>query len=298
MVFHLNGQLVLPDQARISPLDRGFIFGDGIYEGLRAIHVDDGNAPRPARIIGWKQHVDRMNAGLRELAIDFDAALLEKPTHDLLSSNGMTNAFVYWQVTSGTPRLEQDPPRSRLAPAGLKPTVFGYCTPQPPLDELTTPPVKKVITCRDIRWEMGQIKAISLCGNVWATRQAARAGAEEVIFTRNGLVTEGLATNLVFAFERNGKVEIATPSLDSAPMLAGVTRSILVKLLPDFVQRPIREEEIAQASEVMLIGTTTMVTTIGAINGKAVGDGKPGPVARRLHDLLVGAIRSGSDVHL
>lgn len=296
MVFHLNGQLVLPDQARISPLDRGFVFGDGIYEGLRAIHVEDGNAPHPARIIGWKQHVERMNNGLRELAIDFDAASLEQATHDLLSSNGMTNAFVYWQVTSGTPRLEKDPPRSRLAPAGLKPTVFGYCTPQPSLDELTAPPVKKVITCRDIRWEMGQIKAISLCGNVWATRQAARAGAEEVIFTRNGLVTEGLATNLVFAFTRDGRTEIATPALDSAPMLAGITRSILVELLPELAQRPIREQEIEQASEVMLIGTTTMVTTIGSINGRAVGDGRPGPVARRLHDLLVGAIREGRDI--
>jgi D-alanine transaminase len=299
VIVHLNGQLLPADQARISPLDRGFIFGDGIYEGLRSI--PDQRGGRDTRIIGWRQHVDRMNNGLREAAIDFDAAALEQPTHDLLKANSLTDAFIYWQVTSGTPR-PTDPPRSRVKPRGLPPTVFGYCTPQPPLESITTPPTKKVITCRDIRWEMGHIKSISLFGNVWATRKADQAGAEEVIFIRGGdengrggLVTEGLATNLVFSFTRNGKTEIATPSLESAPMLHGVTRMILTKILPEIVERPIHAEEVAQAGEIMLIGTTTLVTSIVSINGRAVRDGKPGPVAQRLLGLLLDAIRNRQD---
>lgn len=305
MIVHLNGQLMPIAEARISPLDRGFVFGEGIYEGLRAI-AWPGHDAAESRVVGLRLHARRMQSGLREAHIDFDAMQLGPLTDALLSANAMRDAFVYWQVTGGTPG-PTDPPRSRIAPRAMRPTVFGYCTPQPPLEAITQPPTKKVTICRDIRWELGHVKSISLMGNVLSARKADAAGADEAIFVRAedgrlnaGVVTEGLATNIVFAFRRaahdRDDVTIVTPSLDSAPMLAGITRDLLLRLAPEIVQRPVHTSEIAAASEVMLIGTTTMVTSVVAIDGHPVGDGMPGPVARRLLGVLLKGIRAGRDI--
>lgn len=277
------------ERARISPLDRGFVFGDGVYEGLRAVAVDGG---RGTHIVALGRHVDRMRLSLRECRIEFDPAALEQASYDLLAANSLRDAFVYWQVTRGTPRLDAgDPARTRVPAPGMAPTVFGYCAPQPPLSAFAEPARKTAVTLEDVRWSLGHIKSTSLMGNVLLTMAADRAGAEEAIFLRHGLVGEGSATNVLVAVEGpHGERQVATPSLESVPILKGVTRSILLDAGCGIVERAVRAEELERASEIMVIGTTTMVASIVRLNGRSVGTGAPGPESKRLLKVLLSAI--------
>jgi D-alanine transaminase len=293
VILHLNGRLLPIAEARISPLDRGFVFGDGVYEGLRGI---PWHSPAGRRIIGANRHAERMRRGLAMAGIDFDPADLHERSIELLRANDMTDAFVYWQVTRGTPG-PGDPPRSRVPGPGTTPTIFGYCAPQPALETFSRPPVRTAISCRDNRWLLGHLKSISLMGNVLAALDADRRRKDDAIFIRDGLVAEGLATNVILAVKAahgDGTV-LVTPSLDSVPILEGVTRAILLGLAPDIEQRPVRAEELLTAREVMLVGTTTMVTSIIELDGRTIGDSKPGPEAARLLGLLMDAIRRGAD---
>ena len=106
MLVHLNGQLLPADQARVSVFDRGFIFGDGVYEGLRSVQIDGRR-----RVIGLGRHVRRLQEGLNEIGVGFDAAAIGGATDALLSANNLDDAFVYWQITRGTP-----PARGRARP--------------------------------------------------------------------------------------------------------------------------------------------------------------------------------------
>lgn len=288
VIVHLNGKLVPRDQALISPLDRGFIFGDSIYEGLRAVRWPDAAG---RRIVGVQRHIERMRHGLEATGIDWSPNELDRMSIELLAANNLSDAFVYWQASRGTPHQDA-PVRSRVPASGMRATIFGYCTPQPPLDAFAEPPRKTAVTCEDNRWLLGRVKCTSLMGNVLAAREADAAGAEDAIFIRDGLVAEGLATNVILVDSRG---RIATPSLDSAPMLAGVTRAILLDEVADIKERPVTADELERAAEVILIGTTTMVTSVVKLNDRVMGDGTPGPVARGLLRVLIEAIRSGRD---
>lgn len=295
VIVHLNGQLVPAAEAKISPFDRGFVFGDGVYEGLRAFEAAGG-----VRIIGLAAHIRRMNAGLREAGIEWDAAAIGPASLELLRANRQGEAFVYWQVTRGTPP-EDEPVRSRVPPvnSGMRPTVFGYCAPLPALASIDTPPRKKAVTCRDIRWELGHLKSISLMGNVMTALAASGRGGEEAVMLRERegrtLVTEGLATNVLAVLRSHRGVEIVTPDLRTVPILEGVTRRILLRERPEIVERPIELRELQGARELMFVGTTTLVTSIVELDGRPVGDGTPGPETRRLFKTLLEAIRDGRD---
>lgn len=292
MIVYLNGQLLHRDRALVSVFDRGFVFGDGVYEGLRAVPRSDGTSG--ARIVGLFGHEERMAAGLREARIGWDVRQLGPISEQLLAANSMLDAFVYWQVTRGAPG-EGMPVRQRVPSRGMRPTVFAYCSPQPPMDSFAAPACKSAVTMRDIRWEMGRLKSISLMGNVWCAIHADEAGADDAILLRGGdegLVGEGLATNVIVV-TRGG--EVCTPSLDSVPILAGVTRAILLRERPEIRERAVRASELREAREIMLIGTTTMVASVTRLDGRPVGDGTPGPVAHSLLRTLVDAIRNERD---
>lgn len=290
MIVYLNGELLHKDLARVSVFDRGFVFGDGVYEGLRSVP----RAGEGTRIVGLRGHEERMADGLREAGIAWDVSQLGPVSEQLLAANAMRDAFVYWQVTRGTPG-EGMPVRQRVPAQEMKPTVFAYCSPQPPLASIVKPVAKSAVTLRDIRWEKGRLKSISLMGNVWCAMRADAMGADDAILLRGGeegLVGEGLATNVVIV-SREG--EVCTPSLESVPILAGVTRAILLRERPEIRERAVRASELRDAREVMLIGTTTMVASVTRLDGQAVGDGVPGPVSSRLLRTLIDAIRSGRD---
>lgn len=283
MIVHLNGKLVPAAEARVNVFDRGFLFGEGVYEGLRSF---DG------RIVAMQKHIDRMRNGLRECRLQWDPAQMTPLTDELLRANGTPDAFIYWQVTRGAPAPGQ-PVRTRTPVGPFTPTVFAYCSAQPPLAHYTTPPTVTVALRPDTRWLRGHLKSIALLGGVLAAMEAQEAGAQDAIMERDGLVTEGTATNVVLALPAaGGGVELATPSLESVSILAGVTRALEVEHGPRIVSRPVKVEELKRASEIMLLGSTSMVTSVVELDGRRVGDGKPGPEAHRLLRALVEYIRS------
>ena len=203
-------------------------------------------------------------------------------------------------------------------PDGLKegyyarPTVFGYSLPASALSSYTEPPTKSAVTVRDTRWLRGRVKSISLLGNVIASIEADEGGADDAILVRDGLVAEGSSANLVAVVPDGDEGwEVVTPSLDSTPMLAGVTRDLILgacgtrrsdrtesnengtKAGPlHIIERALTADELRRASEVMLLGTLTMVTSITRLDGRSVGDGSAGPVARSLLQTLLGVIRA------
>lgn len=272
MIVHLNGRLIPRDQARISVFDRGFLFGDGVYEGLRSF---DGH------LIAMPGHVRRMNEGLHAAGIEFDAASLHAASNALLEANNLRDAFVYWQVTRGEPEPGRNV-RSRLPDGPMSPTVFGYAAPAPGLSAASVPGSARLVTMPDPRWSRGRLKSISLMGNVLGVLHAQARGTPDVLFTQRGLVAEASSTNVVLALPAPDGTRLVTPSLDSVSILAGVTRDVLMEIRPDIESRPVREAELALASEIVLLGTLSMVLPVVELDGRRVGEGVPGPCARGL----------------
>jgi len=157
-------------------------------------------------VIGLGRHIRRMREGLRSIGIPHDPAGLGEICEGLLSANSLDDAFVYVQVTRGTPDLAKGPVRSRVPQPGMRPTVFAYCTPLPALESLDGPVAKAAVTGLDSRWEHGHIKSVSLLANIMAAMEAGLAGADEAILIRReaetALVTEGTYTNVVVATAR------------------------------------------------------------------------------------------------
>lgn len=283
VLIHLNSQIVPRDRAVVSVFDRGFLFGDGVYEGLRTTR---------GRVIGLDRHIERMRMGLSEARITgFDPARLGELTTELIKANGLVEAGVYWQVTRGTPP-DGAPPRARLPHPGTRPTVMGFAVPMKAPEAYESPEVRRLSLRPDTRWERGHLKSIALLGGVLAAIEADELGADDAVMHRDGLVTEGTATN-VFAVIGGRMV---TPSLESAPMLSGVTRALILGEDPTIEVRPVTVDEIARAEEIMLTGTYTMVSAGSTLDGRPIGRGAiPGEGSRHLLGVLRRAIER--DVH-
>lgn len=270
-IAHFNGELLPLDRIHISPLDRGFIFGDGVYE---VIPVYDG-APLRAR-----EHFERLQRSMDEIRLDNPHGVDEwiELTRRLLAHHP-GNQSVYIQVTRGVP-----PKRDHVIPKGLAPTVFMMCQP------LSTPSREAVengvacVTAPDFRWEKCHIKSTSLLGNVLARQVSADAGATETILIRDGFVTEASSSN-VFVVKKG---VVAAPPRDHL-ILLGITYDLLTRLADEgkieLEIRPVAAAELAAADEVWLSSSTKEVLAVTTIDGKPVGTGKPGPVFRRMHAL-------------
>lgn len=273
MRVSLNGQIVPAADATVSVFDRGFLFGDGIYEGLRAFD-------------GWVRHLDdhcaRMQGGLDEAGIDWDTSALHGLCEGLLEANGLRDAFLYWQVTRGTPGPGQ-PVRARLPEPDMAPTVFGYCVPLPGVDGFTEPTECSARTVRDDRWHKGHVKTISLMANIMAALEAAEGGADEALLVRDGWLSESCSTNVFIAGRDDaGRPTLVTPPTGDVSILSGVTRRMLLEILPEAQVRMVSEEELHRADEIFLVGTVTTVRSVLTLDGRPVGTGGVGPVAREV----------------
>lgn len=272
---YLNGAFIPKERATISVEDRGFIFGDGIYEVVRVI---DG------RIFEWGAHAARLARGLAGIRIAFEAAAIETlkvVCERLVSENDLAEgeAIVYMQVSRGAaPRTHHFPP------AGTPPTVYAvasrFVVPRADRESGV-----KAITFPDFRWLRCDLKTVNLLGAVLARQAAAEAGAYEAILLRDGVVTEGAATNAFVVVDG----EIRTHPLGNL-ILPGVSRQVVVDLMHEngiaLVEKPVTQSELLRASEIFLCGTTTDVTAVVALDGAPVGNGTPGPVTKRLQPLL------------
>ncbi|MGH7654418.1 MAG: D-amino-acid transaminase [Gemmatimonadaceae bacterium] len=272
---YLNGDFTPKDRAMVSVDDRGFIFGDGIYEVVRVI---DG------RIFEWDAHAERLARGLAGIRIAFEApmiAALKGVCERLVADNGLAEgeATVYMQVSRGAaPRTHHFPP------AGVRPTVYAaasrFIVPREHRDAGV-----KAISFPDFRWLRCDLKTVNLLGAVLARQAATEAGAYEAILLRDGIMTEGAATN-AFA--------VVDGTLRTHPLgnliLPGVTRQVVVELIGEaaipFAERPVAQRELLRASELFVCGTTTDVSPVVSLDGKPVGAGTPGPVTKRLQAML------------
>ena len=270
---YLNGSFLPLEQATVPVLDRGFIFGDGVYE---VIPVYSGH---PFRL---DEHLDRLANSLDGIRIrqPLDRAAWRHVARELISVNRhLQDQSLYIQVTRGVAPRDQAFP-----PASVPPTVFAMSMPLPmPPQELVETGVS-AITALDIRWQRCNIKAISLLANVLLRQEAADRDVAETLMLRDGYLTEGSSSN-VFIMEQ-GKM-LAPPK--NQHMLPGITYDVILELaerhgIPHAVEM-ISEARLRAADEIWLTSSTKEVLAVVSLDGKAVGAGKPGPVFRRMYAL-------------
>lgn len=266
---YLNGDFVALEEARVPVLDRGFIFGDGIYEVVPVY------ARHPFR---WPQHLARLKRSLAAIGIDNprDDAGWTQLVADLVARHEWPDQFVYLQVTRGVAR------RDHAFPKGVQPTVFAMSS------QLVLPTAAQIgqgvaaITLPDERWLHCDIKSISLLGNVLARQAAVQSGAAECVMLRDGFLTEGSASNIWVA--RGGR--LFGPPKDNL-VLEGVRYGLIQELCVDtgieLQTRRILREEVEAADELILSSATKEVLAITSLDGRPVGTGRPGPLFARLH---------------
>ena len=276
MLVYLNGQYTPAGEARISALDRGFIFGDGVYEVWRVVR---GQLFEPAR------HQARLERGLSELRIPrpVDASLERLTTigKRLLKENGLeeNEATLYVEITRGAA------PRTHYFPVATTPaTMLVMASSFTPSESRFTGTT--VITQPDIRWLRCDIKTVQLLPNVLARQAANEAKASEAIFVRDGVITEGTHTTVFAVIDGVLRTHPANHLV-----LPGVTRDVVIELARNAGIR-VREDaidvaELPNATELFLTGTTTDITPILRVDAQTIGNGTPGPIARALLERLL-----------
>jgi len=266
---YLNGEFMPLDQARVPVLDRGFIFGDGVYEVIPVY------SRRPFRL---PQHLQRLSRSLEAIRLANPLADGEwtRLIGDIISRNAGEDQSVYLQVTRGVAK------RDHAFPKDAKPTVFVMSGPLvTPARELVESGVP-CITGTDYRWLKCDVKSVSLLGNCLLRQSAADAGAAEIVLFRNGHLTEASASN-VFVI-RNGTL-LSPPKTHL--ILPGITYDVVLELAAatgiPIELRAVPEAEVRSADELWLTSSTREVQAIASLDGKPVGTGKPGPVFRKLY---------------
>jgi D-alanine transaminase len=277
-ICFLNGAYLPLAEARVSPLDRAFLFGDAVYE---VVPVYEG---RPFRL---REHLDRLNrslAGTRMPAplshADWAALCLE-----LIARNSAGDAHLYLQVTRGA-----EFGRNHAWPEGLKPTLFAYATALEPVPPAFLEQGVAAVTAAETRWARRDIKSTALLANILLKKLAADAGAFETIMLENGALTEGSSTTVHVVKEGT----IHTPP-DGHYILPGTTRDVVTELAARLgvpsVSARVTEAELRNADEIWLTFATRGVLPVTSLDGAPVGAGQPGPLFKRMHEAFTGYAR-------
>jgi D-alanine transaminase len=281
-VVYLNGQHLPLSQAQVSVLDRGFIFGDGIYEVVPIYYR------KPFRM---QEHLDRLDRSLAKLDIVrpltrdqwqtlIKTLLAQQPLRD--------HDMVYLQVTRGVAKRDHAFPQPSVTP-----TVFAMVSPMTPPSQAVRTQGLRAISIPDMRWLHCDIKSVSLLGNVLAKQAAINAGVEEVIQFRDAVMTEGAACNVWLV--EDGKV-VGAPKDNR--VLEGIRYGLFQELCEqcelELVLEPVSQQRVAKAQEIMVSSATREVLPVVQFDGKAVGSGQPGPVfklLRQAYDQRIAALR-------
>ena len=270
-IVYLNGEFMPIEDAKVPVLDRGFIFGDGVYEVIPVY------SKRPFRLQEHLVRFRRSHDAIR-LAYPMSDAEWTKLVDDLVARNAGEDQSIYIQVTRGVAK------RDHMFPKDGKPTVFAMSNP------LVTPAREAVdkgvhaITTIDYRWLKCDVKSTSLLGNCLLRQVAADAGAIEVVMFRDGFLTEGSSSNVFVV--KNGVI-LAPPKNNL--VLPGITYDVVLELAKAHglahEVRPVSEAEVRSADEIWVTSSTKEVLAVTTLDERAVGGGKPGTVFKRMHQL-------------
>lgn len=276
----IDGAFVPAADARVSVLDRGFLFADGVYEVSAVL---DG------RLVDNDAHLARLHRSLGEIGIadPHGPAEWRQLQEELVRRNGLDQGSVYIQVTRGAAE------RDFGYADDIAPTVVMFTQAK----DIMGAPVRRagaaVVTVPDLRWARRDIKSTGLLAQVLAKRLAREAGAFEALMVEDGFITEG-GSSTVFVVTRDAR--IVTRPLSRA-VLPGITRLAVLRLAAEeglaVEERAVSVEEAAEAAEVLLTSATNFVVPVVSIDGRRIGDGTPGPRGRRLMELYVAAARGG-----
>ena len=275
-IVYLNGEYLPLDQAKISVMDRGFLFADGVYEVIPAYG---------GKLLRMQEHMQRLQNSL-------DAIRLENPltntqwqeiTEKLLLENPNTgpgdDKYVYLQVTRGVAAK-----RNHGFPNEVNQTVFMMVSEMAPVNKEELRPGVSAITLDDIRWKACNVKSISLLGNILLRQQAHDNDAAEAILINEGLVTEGAASNVFAVID---DVLVTAPA--GSRLLPGITRDLIIELAAEnniaCVQRDFTEAELIAASEIWFTSSTKEILPVVELNGKAVANGRSGPIWEKMIDI-------------
>ena len=266
---YLNGEIIDPVAAKISVFDRGFIFGDGIYEAMVQIN---------GRFFYEDAHLKRLDYCLKQIQIDFNVDRLKSEITKLLAASGLTNkdCFLYIQITRGIA------PRKHGFPTDVTPTVLMYAVAKtlPEINDLHM----ETVSMKDFRWERCDIKMTSLLGNIMANEFAMQNNCYETILVRDGVVTEASHCNVFFV-----KDGIVYTHPANEHILNGITRQIVLEMCDNLNIKVIEEgilfNSIAAMDEAFLTGTSTQIAAIKRIDGHYFyTNNNIGPVTRRLQE--------------
>ncbi len=268
---YLNGEIIDHKDAKISVFDRGFLFGDGVYEVMLQMNQN---------FFFGKEHLERLSNCLQKVYINFDVSTLPNKIHRILEASDLKkkDCLIYIQITRGVA------PRKHAFPNNTQPTVMLYAFPFE-LPDINNP--VKVVTMPDHRWHRCDIKMISLLGNIMANDHAVTQGAYEAALIRNGKVTEASHCNIFFV-----KDGILYTHPADEHILDGVTRQIVMRLCKDLDievrEEAIHENDIVKMDEAFLTGTTSQIASIRQIDDHSFyQNNEVGPVTKKLQEAFL-----------
>ena len=268
-IAFLDGSYMPIEQAKISPLDRGFLFGDGIYEVVPSY---------AGKMVGFAPHMLRMKSGLEAIGIKLDWSMDDwsELCQRLIAENGAGNLGIYLHVSRGA-----DNKRHHAFPENIAPTVFAFTfeiAAAPIADKAKVKPYK-VSTTRDLRWERCHIKSTALLGNVLHFQQGYEQGNDEtLLFNADNQLTEASACNAFIVIDGT----VITPPLDNQ-LLPGITRQIVLDVLRKdgrikVEERSVSMDEVMSADEVWITSSSKEIAPVTEVDGKAVGNGEIGDI--------------------
>ncbi len=261
-IAYLNGEWQAPEEAKISVFDRGFMFGDGVYEVMPVYW---------GKVFTLDQHLSRLNRSLAEIRLPspYEEEDWRRLFSEAIERSGEQTALLYLQVTRGVTAV-----RSHEYPVDVAPTVLVTVTAAPGLERESVIPYRMIVK-EDFRWGRGDIKVISLIASGMLKNEALAEGYDDAILTREGQLTESTASNVFIV--KNGV--IVTPPTSSR-LLHGITRQHVISLIKEngikFEEREVSEQELLDADEVWITSSGHEIWPVGELNGKPVGNGEAG----------------------
>jgi D-alanine transaminase len=280
-IAYVNGSFVPLTDAKVSVLDRGFLFADGIYEVSAVLE---------GRLIDNEAHLARLPRSVGEIALPLPETLerVAEIQHELINRNALKEGVVYIQVTRGAA------PRDFVFPKDVKPSLVMFTQVKNLLHAPAAINGIKVITVPDIRWQRRDIKSVGLLAQVLAKQAAAEAGCQEAWMIEDGKVTEG-GSSSAFILTKD---DVLVTRPNSHAILPGCTRKAVIALAEErqlrVEERSFSVDDALSAKEAFITSASSFVQGVVSIDGKTVGGGKPGPMTIRLREIYVGFARASS----